>query len=338
MKKYLITALTTSLTACFLLGCTNTDLAGLNSSDESPLASSDNSSDDLASLLDSGNISDIINNTISIDDESTALISSSEYSLAAIDLFDELFRGSITEVDDSQIETLKNGSSKCDNTKFIGTWNRTYVDMGEDADIRIEENQEDDTCLINGYFDHYGNCGSMDDLIGYFLTDNMMFAVDEESDNTLYMFKLTGDSMEVDQIGFGCMGGGASAVGTYVTSEPEYLNEHDIDFAFTSDELSSIKNLIDENGLDYDEYFENAILYGYFETSSGDAVFEDGTQVSGRWFTAVAPHGITRNLNLFISGDGKIYLESGYNPMDETEFYTTDENATSMPVQLVENN
>jgi hypothetical protein len=335
MKKILAKALLASLSASFLIGCTDANIENLSSTDDASIVITTNintDSNNSSSKDASDNSSDASSIDASddlVDDESTALISSSEGYIAACDLFEELFNDPSIEVDDSKLQTLKNGVSDIDNSKFIGTWNRTYVAMGVDGYVEIEEVSKS-TCLVNGSFDHYGNCGDIDNITGYYLSENTMFAVDEEFD-AVYFFKISGESMEIAQRGFGCMGGGVSANGTYVTTEPEYINEHDIEFAFTEDELTAINKLLSDNGLDYEEYFETPILYGIFETSIGEAVFGDGTTMSGRWFTSVAPHGVTRNLNLFISDDGNIYLESGWNASDEAEFYTTDENASSMP-------
>lgn len=335
MKKRLFTILIASLTASVLFGCSSTDFANMENSGNASLGLSDengkDNSNDAESLDDAASEESLA----TIDDESTALISSMEYSFAAMDLFDELMADPGTEeLDDDQVETLKNGASDCSGVNFIGTWNRTFVAMGMDADITIEEG-EDSTCVVNGYFDHYGNMGDIEDATGYFLSENMMFAIDEECD-TVYLFRVTGESMEVRQKGFGCMGGNVSSIGTYVMGEPEYLNAHDIDFAFTEEELSAIKELLDEYGLDYEEYFETAILYGYFTTEEGEAMFDDGTVVTGRWYTAVAPHGCTRNLEMFIAFDGTIYMKSGFNPMAETEYYTSDPKAQAMPEKVEE--
>ncbi len=336
MKKRLVTLLLASMTTAVLIGCSSSDLANISGSDDSTSEVSVIDEPDASNESESVDDSSSDSSITTIDDESTALISSYENSIAAIDLFDELFLNVPTEIDTTQLETLQNGASECTGDSFIGTWNRTFVTMGQEADITIEK-ADDNTCTINGWFDHYGNTGDIVDLTGYFLTENMMYAEDEEWD-AVYLFKVTADSMEVKQIGFGCMGAGCSANGTYVTGDPEYLNAHDIEFAFTEDELDAIKELLEQNGLDYNEYFEDAILLGYFETSQGEATFDDGEVVSGRWFTSVAPHGCTRNLNLFISDDGKIYLESGFNYPDDTEFYTTDENVTTMPTNTSEDN
>lgn len=331
MKKILAKALIASLSASFLIGCTSADIENPSSTDDASIVitTDANSNSNNSNSSGSSDASSIDASDDLVDDESTALISSSEDYLAAADLFEELFNDPSIEVDDSNLNILKNGVSDIDNNKFIGTWNRTYVSMGADGYVEIKEASKS-TCLVNGGFDHYGNTGDIDNITGYYLSENTMFAIDEEY-NTVYLFRISGESMEIAQRGFGCMGAGVSADGTYVTTEPEYLNEHDIEFAFTEDELTAINKLFSDNGLDYEEYFETPILYGIFETSIGEAVFDDGTTMSGRWFTAVAPHGVTRNLNLFISDDGSIYLESGWNSSDETEFYTTDENASSMP-------
>lgn len=248
MKKTLAKALLASLSASFLIGCTDANIENLSSTDDASIVittdvntdsnnssskdASDNSSD--ASSIDASD--DLV------DDESTALISSSEGYLAACDLFEELFNDPSIEVDDSKLQTLKNGVSDIDNSKFIGTWNRTYVAMGVDGYVEIEEVSKS-TCLVNGSFDHYGNLGDIDNITGYYLSENTMFAVDEEFD-AVYLFKISGESMEIAQRGFGCMGGGVSANGTYVTTEPEYINEHDIEFAFTEDELAAINKLV----------------------------------------------------------------------------------------------
>ena len=333
MKKHLVITLLAAMTASVLFGCSSIDLSNISDTASSSEDLLDEGGSDDSSKADSIDEASLDDSSFTIDDESTALISSTEYSLAAMDLFDELMADPGTEeLSEDQIETLKNGASECKGDNFIGTWNRTFVSMGMDADITIEEG-DDNTCIVNGYFDHYGNMGSIDEATGYFLSENMMFAIDE-SCSTVFLFKVAGDSMEVRQKGFGCMGMGASSIGTYVMGDPEYLNAYDIDFAFTEDELSAIKELIDENGLDYTEYFEDAILLGYFSTTEGEATFDDGTVKTGRWFVSVAPHGCTRNLNLFISDDANIYFESGFNNYedDELEFYTTDQSVSAMPV------
>lgn len=350
IKKRIAAVFLTSLISSVILGCTDRNAANTSDLDESSIlssvsddqkdqASSDSSHDleiditkDMTGAESSTNVSSNL-----IDDESTALISSSEDSLYAAVLFDELITDpDSSELDESQLETLQKGISDCKDNKFIGSWERTYVAMGMSATITIEA-MSDNSCVINGDFLHYGNTGTIKNVTGYYLSANMMYAVDEEC-NTVYLFKVSDESMDVRQKGFGCMGGNVTSNGTYVTGKPEYINEYDIEFAFTEDELTAIKELLDQNSLDYEEYFETAILYGIFETSQGNAVFDDGSLVSGRWFTSYAPHGFTRNLNLFISDDGAIYFESGYNPHQYTTFITTDSNASSMPSKESDDN
>ena len=247
------------------------------------------------------------------------------------ELLEELSSGSSEMLSEDEMELLYDSVVEVEDSDLIGEWNRTDCHMGTDASIEIEE-VDSKTVHVTGYFDHYGNSGDLD-ADGYYISPNQIFVHDQEFD-AVFILQIPDDDHElcVTQHGLGCMGAGATANGIYTQDEPVYNNADDITDSFSEDELEIITDLLDEESLDYEEYFENAILYGYFEIDYDSAAFEDGTEKDGVWYEAVAPHGYTRNILIFSSEDGEIYMESSMNGSSESIiFMTSDSSVTQMP-------
>lgn len=256
------------------------------------------------------------------------------YTTEADELLEELSSGSSEMLSEDEMELLYDSVVEVEDSDLIGTWNRTDCHMGTDASIEIEE-VDSKTVHVTGYFDHYGNSGDLD-ADGYYISSNQIFVHDQEFD-AVFILQIPYDDNElcVTQHGLGCMGAGATANGIYTQDEPVYNNANDITDNFSEEELETITDLLDEESLDYEEYFEEAILYGTFEIDYDLAAFEDGTEKDGVWYEAFAPHGYTKNLLIFSSEDGEIYMESSMNGSSESMiFMTSDSSVTQMPERL----
>lgn len=253
------------------------------------------------------------------------------YTTEVDELLEELSSGSSEMLSEDEMELLYDSVVEVEDSDLIGEWNRTDCHMGTEGSIEIEE-VDSKTVHVTGYFDHYGNSGDLD-ADGYYISPNQIFVHDQEFD-AVFILQMPDDDHElcVTQHGLGCMGAGATANGIYTQDEPVYNNANDIIDSFSEDELEIITDLLEEESLDYEEYFENAILYGTFEIAYASAAFDDETQKDGVWYEAVAPHGYTRNLLIFSSEDGEIYLESSMNGSSESMiFMTSDSSVTQMP-------
>lgn len=247
------------------------------------------------------------------------------------EILEELSSGSSEMLSEDEMELLYDSVVEVEDSDLIGEWNRTDCHMGTEGSIEIEE-VDSKTVHVTGYFDHYGNSGDLD-ADGYYISPNQIFVHDQEFD-AVFILQMPDDDNElwVTQHGIGCMGVGATANGIYTQDEPVYNNANDITDNFSEDELEIITDLLDEESLDYEEYFEDAILYGSFEIDYDSAAFEDGTEKDGVWYEAFAPHGYTKNLLIFSSEDGEIYMESSMNGSSESMiFMTSDSSVTQMP-------
>lgn len=247
----------------------------------------------------------------------------------------ELFRKLIQESRGDELTQEENdlfvaGAVQIENSAFLGEWNRTEVRMGNEGNLIITENA-DQSVIASGDFFAYGNSGYIWEAPCLFLNDVSLVILDEEGSAT-YLLQLNADGMQVSQYGFGCMGAGAFGYGKFVKGAPVYTDAFEIQETFTAEELAAVEALMQVNGLDYEEYFINAISgsYGPIITPM-PADLENGSHVDGRLIEAYAPHGLTRNLVMYIDNNGDIYMTSSYNFSDAPEYYTTNLSQTYMP-------
>ncbi len=259
--------------------------------------------------------------------EQTTISSESEN-----EYFESLMNDTTGELPDQEsLDLLKNQTTAVSEDLFSGKWQRTECESSVYATVNISQN-DDKTVTVKGLFYDYGNVGSINNATGYYVSNSEMFVIDEEY-ATLYLFKLSDNLMTIVQLGAGNMGEDVTANGTYTTGDPVYTNDNVLENNFTEEELSSIKQLLEDSGLDYLDFFENTVLYGKLTVTKAPATFEDGSTKEGTWYEAVSPHGYTYDSYTFISEDGEIYFSSTANDVEEYLFLTTDDSVTDMPVK-----
>lgn len=232
---------------------------------------------------------------------------------------------------DTDIQLLKSAQVAVLEDNFTGKWSRTNCLTGMFATVNITKDT-DNTASVNGFFYHYGNVGNVNVSDAFYLNDNCLVVVDEDSE-TLYLLTIDGDTMTVTQHGDGNMGQDVTGAGEYTLGDPVYTNANDIEDNFTDEEIEAIKALLEEGGLDYTDFFENTVLYGILTVTESEATFEDGSVQKGTWYEAIAPHGFTYDSIIFIAEDGEIYFESTMNGISEYYFLTTNDAVSDMPVK-----
>ena len=247
-------------------------------------------------------------------------------------IFDAAFAGE--EIFEDDMKVLAENAMECDDCALFGQWNRTGCVMGLSGNISILS--ADGEILAEGDFDHYGNMGSIENGKGYLISDSKLFITDGYSD-AVFFCMLKDDELYVKQQGLGSMGMSVTADGCYIKGEPEYTNANFISDLFSEEnikdqKLAAIKDLLASYSLDYKECFEDAINYGwvdYEEDTTG--IFEDGSCVTGMYIYAQAPHGFTKNVEVYVSKDDNVYLKSWSNYEDTVVFATNDKEHAEMP-------
>ncbi|MDD5935534.1 MAG: hypothetical protein PUC65_08265 [Clostridiales bacterium] len=253
----------------------------------------------------------------------------------AIKLFDSYINGTNTdtyEVKAEECEKLKNAQSTSKTyEKFNGTWNRTECENGYFGTLSITNANVNGFDVENGEFMFYSHSGELMATKGYFLSDTKAVVEYSNPDlggKTLILMDLQDDKLHVIGIGGEYFGFGANVTldGTYTLGEPEYTNQNALDDTFTKEEQKMIKDLMNKENWDYEEYFLTIVQYGVGEMTEVTAVFQDGSQKSGKWFSGFVPTMGGYEIEMFLSEDGHIYYENS-----TQGFITDDKKVKIMP-------
>lgn len=237
------------------------------------------------------------------------------------------------ESDESMVQTAEITQDLITNG-YEGEWYRTNVKSYQWARITISNWKEgesfDVTVLAN-----YGDYGGSLEGTATFIEEDMAVLYDEhvedflkehEGDHGIY-FQFSENAILVThdsdvRMWFGG-GGTATAEGTYVQGEPEYINCADVGEIFTEEELEAIQELLGDR---YEPLFKNVIEIG--------EITEYGIDNGRLWEAYRPPYGVEW-CNILIYDDGRIYIE-GYAYGDyPKEFYTNSDDTEMPDVELL---
>ncbi len=213
--------------------------------------------------------------------------------------------------------------------KFEGTWNRTNCMNSYSGVLTISDVKEDSFQASAG-LSFYSHSGVLLQTEGYFISDTkavIEYNGIEEYPTCLILLVFEGDNLQVIGIGeeFG-FGANVRIDGTYTQNEVHYLNENQLNDNFTESEQNKMKALLSKEGYDYIDLFETPVQYGIIDTMSATAVFEDGTEKAGKFYSCFIPTMGGYDFELFLSKDGFAYWKQS-----EKTFLTDDWNTTTMP-------
>lgn len=227
------------------------------------------------------------------------------------------------------IDTLKSAkteSSMAD--QFAGTWERTDCWSSLGGELHLTEMSKDGF-KVDGCFYYYSHSGALETGEGYFISDTKAVAEVTSFDGEqicLILFDFS-DGLKVVGIngeGFG-FGASVSLDGTYTQDSPVYTNANALEENFTQEEQQKIKALFVEHEVNYDDRFLFPVQFGGGEKAVSNAVFADGSNKKGTWYSYFVPTMGGYEFELFITEDGMIYWQG-------TElFLSNDDNAQNMP-------
>ena len=213
--------------------------------------------------------------------------------------------------------------------KFEGTWKRTNCMNTYSGTLTISDVKEDSFKAYAELF-FYSHNGVLSQTEGYFISDTKAVIEYEEkvaNQRSLILLVVEGDNLRVIGIGkeFG-FGANVMIDGTYTQNDVNYLNANQLNDNFTESEQNKMKALLTLEGYDYIDLFESPVQYGIIDKMSATAVFKDGTEKAGKFYSCFIPTMGGYNFELFLSKDGFAYWKQS-----EKTFLTDDWNTTTMP-------
>lgn len=256
---------------------------------------------------------------------------------AALKVFDKYIgkeHGAYDLIEKKEEEILLNGVIEVTDSKIIGQYERTKCIRGIGGEITISK-KDDNTLVLDGEVTCYAACGSFDEDIVYNLSDTKGFVVSdidygEESAHSVFFMERRGEELICTQMGeFAYMGVGVDADGIFTQGEPEYTNDNIVAETFSPETIAILKQLFEENQLDYNDYIENQMLYGTIDSSDVTMTFSDGTKKQGVYHYIWLPHAACFTVNMFVAEDGHVYMTADVHA--EEVFMTDDKNVTEMP-------